>query len=226
MSSLSSPLQRSLVAKDVLSALRYDIISGKLKEGEYLREVAISKEMNLSRGPIRSAFQQLAAEGLVVTEGNGRTRVLGISNKDIDDIYDLRLLLEKKAVLILQSKEYLDYAPILESLNKLKEEYDKGSECDPMVMASLGFDVHVAIMECCGNKAVFNAWKSLSTISHTIMEMNGNFVEGERAFLSHKQLVDAIIQKNPDVEQIIEQHLLKDSKDIYLNGLQEHSKSQ
>ena len=56
MSSLSAPLQRSLVAKDVLSTLRYEILTGELKEGEYLREVAISKRMDVSRGPVRRAL--------------------------------------------------------------------------------------------------------------------------------------------------------------------------
>ena len=72
MSSLSAPLQRSLVAKDVLSTLRYEILTGELKEGEYLREVAISKRMDVSRGPVRRALQQLEAEGLVACEENGR----------------------------------------------------------------------------------------------------------------------------------------------------------
>ncbi|MCI8454937.1 MAG: GntR family transcriptional regulator [Lachnospiraceae bacterium] len=224
MSSLSSPLQRSLIAKDILSTLRYEIVSGELKEGEYLREVAISKRMNVSRGPVRRALQQLEAEGLVVSEENGRTRVVGISNTDIDDIYDLRLILEKKAVLILRDKDFVDYTPILENLNRLKQERDKGPESDPVVMAGLGYDVHVAIMRCSGNKAIFNAWKSLSTTLQLIMEMNGNYVESERAFASHKLLVDAIIQKREDIEQVIEQHLLQDSKDIYLSGL--HKKTE
>ncbi|MCI8510528.1 MAG: GntR family transcriptional regulator [Lachnospiraceae bacterium] len=224
MSSLSSPLQRSLIAKDILSTLRYEIVSGELKEGEYLREVAISKRMNVSRGPVRRALQQLEAEGLVVSEENGRTSVVGISNTDIDDIYDLRLILEKKAVLILRDKDFVDYTPILESLNHLKQERDKGPESDPVVAAGLGYDVHVAIMKCSGNKAIFNAWKSLSTTLQLIMEMNGNYVESERAFASHKLLVDAIIQKREDIERVIEQHLLQDSKDIYLSGL--HKKAE
>lgn len=220
MSSLSTPLQRSLVAKDVLSTLRYEILTGELKEGEYLREVAISKRMDVSRGPVRRALQQLEAEGLVACEENGRTRVIGISDKDIDDIYELRLILEKKAISILQNKDIMDYAPILESLNQLKLERDKGEECDPVKMAALGYDVHVAIMKCSGNKAVFNAWKSLSSILQLIMEINGNYVNGEWAFNSHKALVDAIVQKRPDLEQVIEQHMLEDSKNIYLNELQ------
>ena len=96
MSSLSAPLQRSLVAKDVLSTLRYEILTGELKEGEYLREVAISKRMDVSRGPVRRALQQLEAEGLVACEENGRTRVIGISDMVIEDIYELRLILEKR----------------------------------------------------------------------------------------------------------------------------------
>ncbi len=225
MSVIISPLRRSLVAKDVLSSLRYEIITGQYQRGDYLKELAISKKMNISRGPVRSAFQQLEAEGLVESEENGWTRVVGITEKDIDDIYELRLMLEKKAVADMQHLEFVDYRPLLDVLSSMKAENDRGAAADPILMASMGHEVHVAMMRCCGNRAVYNAWKSLSNILHSIMEINGDYVDAARAYESHKLLVDAIIQKRPDCESIIEQHLLQNSKDIYLDALKNVSQN-
>lgn len=49
----------------VFHRLREDILSGKYKENEELREVAIGEELGVSRTPVREAFRQLELEGLI-----------------------------------------------------------------------------------------------------------------------------------------------------------------
>ena len=49
----------------VFNKIRDDILSGKYKEGEELREVAIGDELGVSRTPVREAFRQLELEGLI-----------------------------------------------------------------------------------------------------------------------------------------------------------------
>ena len=49
----------------VFNKLRADIMSGKYKEYEELREVAIGEELGVSRTPVREAFRQLELEGLI-----------------------------------------------------------------------------------------------------------------------------------------------------------------
>ena len=45
--------------------LRDDIVNGKYKENEELRDAAIGEEMGVSRTPVREAFRQLELEGLL-----------------------------------------------------------------------------------------------------------------------------------------------------------------
>lgn len=60
-----SKIQRNPLAKNVASILRKGIIQGKFSQGERLPEVWLSKQLGVSRAPIREAFRILEIEGLV-----------------------------------------------------------------------------------------------------------------------------------------------------------------
>lgn len=85
--------QYSLRAR-VYSTLREDILSGKYKAGENLVEVKIAEELNVSRTPVREAVRQLELEGLVESIPNKGVTVKGINKQDIQDIYQIRKVLE------------------------------------------------------------------------------------------------------------------------------------
>ena len=78
----------------VFQKIREDILSGKYKEHEELKEVAIGEELGVSRTPVREAFRQLELEGLIQIIPNKGAYVTGITAKDVKDIYMIRSLLE------------------------------------------------------------------------------------------------------------------------------------
>lgn len=78
----------------VFHKLREDILNGKYKENEELRELAISEELGVSRTPVREAFRQLELEGLIQMIPNKGAYVTGITLKDVQDIYMMRSMLE------------------------------------------------------------------------------------------------------------------------------------
>ena len=78
----------------VFQKLREDILSGKYREHEELKEVAIGEELGVSRTPVREAFRQLELEGLIQIVPNRGAYVTGITAKDVKDIYMIRSLLE------------------------------------------------------------------------------------------------------------------------------------
>lgn len=67
----------------VFQKIREDILSGKYKENDELRENTIGKELGVSRTPVREALRQLELEGLVTIIPNRGAYVTGISQKDI-----------------------------------------------------------------------------------------------------------------------------------------------
>ena len=78
----------------VFHKIREDILNGRYKVKEELREVAIGEEMGVSRTPVREAFRQLELEGLIRIVPNKGAYVTGITVKDVKDIYMIRSLLE------------------------------------------------------------------------------------------------------------------------------------
>ena len=78
----------------VFQKIREDILNGKYKENDELRENTIGRELGVSRTPVREALRQLELEGLVTIIPNRGAYVTGISHKDIWDIYMIRSMLE------------------------------------------------------------------------------------------------------------------------------------
>ncbi len=78
----------------VFHKIRGDILSGKYKENEELKEVSIGQELGVSRTPVREALRQLELEGLVQIIPNRGAFVTGIQASDVHDIYMIRARLE------------------------------------------------------------------------------------------------------------------------------------
>ena len=78
----------------VFHMIRENILSGKYERDEELKEKSIGEELGVSRTPVREALRQLEFEGLVTIIPNKGAYVVGISQKDIKDIYEIRSRLE------------------------------------------------------------------------------------------------------------------------------------
>ena len=78
----------------VFRTIREDILSGKYATNEELKEKNIGEDLGVSRTPVREALRQLELEGLVSIIPNKGAFVVGVSLKDIKDIYEMRTLLE------------------------------------------------------------------------------------------------------------------------------------
>ena len=77
--------------------LRKSILSGELKNGQELSLTELAEQFNVSRTPVREAFQILEQEGLLQLRMNRGAIVKGIDAKFIQDHFDMRILLEGEA---------------------------------------------------------------------------------------------------------------------------------
>ncbi|WP_038358218.1 GntR family transcriptional regulator [Bosea sp. UNC402CLCol] len=92
-SSPLSPFRQTMTGAAVVE-LRRRILSGAVAAGEALRQDALAREFGISRIPIREAFRQLAAEGLVTLHPHRGAVVTALSATDIAELFDLRATLE------------------------------------------------------------------------------------------------------------------------------------
>ncbi|HDK26687.1 MAG TPA: GntR family transcriptional regulator, partial [Candidatus Atribacteria bacterium] len=82
----------------VYQNIKYQIIIGTLKPGTRLPEEELSKIMNISRAPIREAFNRLEKEGFVTIIPRKGAAVSKITARSIEDIFEIRESLESLAV--------------------------------------------------------------------------------------------------------------------------------
>jgi DNA-binding GntR family transcriptional regulator len=79
---------------EIARHLREAIIRGELAAGEKVNESRITRELSLSRSPVREALRILEAEGLVTLEPHRGAHVRPVSEADLEEIFDVRLMIE------------------------------------------------------------------------------------------------------------------------------------
>lgn len=82
----------------VFNTLRQAILKGELKPGERLMEIALADRLGVSRTPIREALRKLELEGLVVMIPRRGAQVADITEKDLNDVLEVRIALETLAI--------------------------------------------------------------------------------------------------------------------------------
>ena len=194
----------------VFHKIRDDILNGKYKEGEELKEVTIGEELGVSRTPVREALRQLELEGLVQIIPNRGAFVTGIQAKDVEDIYMIRSKLEGLCARWACShitKEQLDQMEenvYLAEFHAKKGNLTQMAELDNQfhrILYDLLIDYHQYVYRI--------RKKTLSTI--------------ERATASneeHRAIMTAIKENKPDLaEQLADQHMKNAYANMVKNGL-------
>ena len=82
----------------VFNTLRQAILKGELKPGERLMEIALAEKLGVSRTPIREAMRKLELAGLVVMIPRRGAQVANITEKDLNDVLEVRIALENVAI--------------------------------------------------------------------------------------------------------------------------------
>ncbi len=77
--------------------LRSLVLGGAFSVGQRLSEVAVAKQLELSRTPLRQAMDRLVAEGLLERIETGGCRVATFSHEDIADAIEIRGVIEGTA---------------------------------------------------------------------------------------------------------------------------------
>jgi DNA-binding GntR family transcriptional regulator len=146
---LSSGSDVSLRNK-VFKYIKAQIINGHYQPGESLVESKLADELGVSRTPIREAIRLLELEGLVETIPNKGAIVLGISDKDVEDIYAIRKLIEGLAARWAAERINAVDKKELEKIIDLMEFYAQKGDLDEL--ADLDNKFHQIIYEASGSK--------------------------------------------------------------------------
>ena len=78
--------------------LRSSILLGELPPGTTFSQVQLSRQLGVSRTPLREAVRLLQSEGLLLSEPKRRVRVTPLTTEDFEDLYAMRIVLDTLAV--------------------------------------------------------------------------------------------------------------------------------
>jgi DNA-binding GntR family transcriptional regulator len=107
--------------ENIYKNIRDDIMQGKLLPGQRLVESMLVERFKVSRSPIREALRRLESEGMITFEHNKGITVSRLSGQEIEEIYNLRWLLESYATHLSAERATRNDVTYLKNLNsKLK----------------------------------------------------------------------------------------------------------
>ncbi|MEV4608541.1 GntR family transcriptional regulator [Neorhizobium sp. LMR1-1-1.1] len=92
-------LKHKTLSGALITEIRQAILSGKYAGGTQLRQDALAETYGVSRIPVREVLFQLEAEGLVKILPQKGAIVSELSRAEIDDVFDLRIMLEPRLLL-------------------------------------------------------------------------------------------------------------------------------
>lgn len=98
MSAWAAAAEHETSVEDVVRPIEFDILFGRLKPRERLVEDAIMLRFGVKRHVVRRALDELVRMGIVVREPNRGATVRDFSAKEVEEIYELRELLQARAV--------------------------------------------------------------------------------------------------------------------------------
>ena len=141
--------------------LRHAIVTGRLAPGERLVERDLSERFGVSRGPVREALRELASEGLVRSEPYRGTRIVGITQVEVEEVLvPIRLVLERFALARLLSAPDEGALRRLDALVAEMRAAAAGDDEDRLVEAHAAF--HEAIIERSGHAYCLQVWRSIA----------------------------------------------------------------
>lgn len=94
----TAPARRLTAYQYAVQALRADILQGRMKAGDRLRQDDLAKRLEMSTTPVREALRTLVSEGLVFFDTHRGAVVRGLTLEDVQEIYRLRKVLEPMMV--------------------------------------------------------------------------------------------------------------------------------
>lgn len=182
------------LANQVYEKIESNILNGVYAAGEVISENKLSEELGVSRTPIREAMARLQADRLIADSPSG-TIVLGITEKDVEDMFVVKKQIEGIATSLTASNISE------EGLVKLKEVLDQqefyAGKRNAEKVRDLDTEFHDIIYDECGSPTYQSI---LSPIHHKLAKYRKASLEDPERILrsveEHRAILEAIQERN------------------------------
>ena len=196
----SEMLQPRSLVELVTARLREEILSGALEPGERLVEEQLTHLFQISRAPLREALRLLAEQGLVEHLPRRGVRVTSYSERDFDELFAVRNVLERFAVSLVQERtaDELDTEPLEQAMGGLRAAAEEG---DRLAASNAHRAFHLALVALADSRQLVATYEPLILKLQLYMAANlrreadtSSPAEGVRR---HQRLLDAVLSRDP-----------------------------
>jgi DNA-binding GntR family transcriptional regulator len=190
---LPASKERRTLAVDVTSCLRSAIQSGLLPDGIELNQVALAEHFGVSRVPVREAMRALEAEGWISARAHHRAVVQAVSPERVDQIFELRALLE--AHCLGRAIRTIDSVRI-KRLRAICDQMDKLTDHNAWLAANRQF--HRTLLESPGSDLATELIEQLtSQVERYLRLRGGGPMRESQAGAEHRAILNAVVRRNP-----------------------------
>lgn len=191
----------------VYQVLREAIVEGTLAPGQHLAEQQLAEELGVSRTPVREALRRMALEGFVVMVPRRGAYVAGMSLKDMNDVFELRMALEGLAAyLAAQRITPQEQVVLKETLEQLEAATAAGDK-DQVISTDTRF--HALIYAASRNRRLIQIVGNLSDQIQSF-RLQSLFAPGrlKDTMREHKRLMAAIERHDSQAaRKLAEEHI-------------------
>lgn len=207
-------LPRSMASRDwVFQVLRSAIIRGVLPGNMPLKQDEISAALNVSHIPVREAFRQLESQGLVRIYPNRGAVVTKLSQKEMSNVMDARIMLElgalRAAIPFIGTEDIEKAREFLSSFAQTLDAYES---------YRLNLSLHTALYAPCDNAFLLALIEQMH--ANVDRYLYPYFYGGENAQLysvdEHSQLIDACEAHDAELSTAILRTHLESTKQLLL----------
>jgi DNA-binding GntR family transcriptional regulator len=185
--------------------IRRMILDGSLSAGEPLRQDELAQMLGISRTPLREALAVLAAEGLVQMNPRRSATVFRPTKKELEELYELRILLESVAVKKAAANFPRSSTRQLKALIKQMDAVN-----DSATFNQLNVQFHDACYAPCAQTRLLGLITLIRSQSALYSEMvlGRGTSERDKAREDHRELLRALEEQNPELaSEIVVRHL-------------------
>ncbi|WP_256757917.1 GntR family transcriptional regulator [Cohnella sp. WQ 127256] len=195
-------LSKASAGDRVSYELRMRIISGQIESGTILSENKLAADFAVSRSPIREALKILASENIIRLERMGAV-VIGLSDKEIEEIYDVRLLIES---FVFERLVRIDTNELVKELSKILEMMKisiKYGDADEFSYQDVLF--HETIIHSVNHSYILMIWNNLKPVMESFIllsmrkRLKDKVEDFTRIISNHELYIEAIRIKDRDL---------------------------
>lgn len=200
----SLPKQATL-SERVFETLKEAIVAGELAQGSKITEDGLAKQYGISRGPLREAIRRLEALRLLVRIPHAGMRVVTLTAEMMQEIYIIREALEGMSARLAATRMTDAEIKELQQLLLKHESNINQSKGKEYFQREGDLDFHFCIARASNNQWLMQL---LSNELYQLLRMcrHRSSKTPERpikALNEHKQIVEAIAQRDPELAEIL-----------------------